>query len=169
MNSNPAPWNLSACHASAPQPTSMTLSLPYILNWSCSELGLSLHPLHQTTLWLFLLMYTNIPICCVLTRLSTKRWIHPCCHGIKRKCRTAITSKNLFISEYLPGWSHHFLDLHLLTFASDTRVSYGCVRMFIMVFTILLLFDVDTALINYSAEIHLVHITIIISNIKRKK
>lgn len=46
------------------QPSSMTSRLPYILNWSRSELGLALHPLHQTTLWLFLLMCTNNPICC---------------------------------------------------------------------------------------------------------
>lgn len=64
MISNPAPPH-ETCQRTMPfylQATGMTLRLPYILSWSCSELGLSLHPL-DITLWLFLLMCTNNPIC----------------------------------------------------------------------------------------------------------
>lgn len=64
MISNPAPPH-ETCQRTMPfylQATGMTLRLPYILNWSCSELGLSLHPL-DITLWLFLLMCANNPIC----------------------------------------------------------------------------------------------------------
>lgn len=60
VNSEPAPRHEISQHP----PPGMTLKLPSILNWSCSELGLPPHPLHQTTRWLLLLMCTNNPICC---------------------------------------------------------------------------------------------------------
>lgn len=66
MNSEPAPPEESCQHTMLfyLHPPGMTLKLPYILNWSCSELGLPPHPLHQTTRWFLLLMCTNNPICC---------------------------------------------------------------------------------------------------------
>lgn len=66
VNSEPAPQHEIRQHTMPfyPPPTGMTLKLPYILNWSCSELGLPPHPLHQTTRWLLLLVCTNNPICC---------------------------------------------------------------------------------------------------------
>lgn len=56
------------------QPTGMTLRLPYILKWSCSELGLSLHPLQQTTLWLFL----HKQPCCGNRAIDKEGWLIQC-------------------------------------------------------------------------------------------
>lgn len=116
----------------------MTLRLPYILKWSCSELGLSLHPLHQTTLLLFLLVYTNNPICCGNKAIyKGGRLIHcgfiPAVMAWNASLSAIAITHRAFLCIWVSSWlikltvCHHFLDFYSLALASVTSPPHVCV------------------------------------------
>lgn len=100
--------------------TGMTLRLPYILKWSRSELGLSLHPLEQTTLWLFLLMCTNNLIG---QRQAIRRFANNM-DSFLPSCRNRQALFKLSLRLIKTNWLPVFFDFNLLVLTGVIRAPH---------------------------------------------